>query len=159
MSNVRVEMDEVVACSVAQAFAQATDLDHFEDWMPGRGVFKSSKQTSAGPVAIGTTFTDRGRMGTFDGDVVELAPPSKVVYRERLRWFGRPVLEARIVYEFRATPAGTAVHHVAESELYGIFRLMRPMVKMIGPGERRRTLDGLKRSLEAEPEQVLETAA
>ena len=159
MSTITVEMNEVIACPVGQAFVRATDLDHYEDWMPRSGVFRSSRQTSAGPMAAGTTFIDRGRMGTFAGDVVEFAPPSRVVYRERLRWLGRPVLEARIRYEFRATPGGTAVHHVAESELRGFFRIMRPMVKMIGPGERKRTLGGLKRALEAEQDQVLKTAA
>ena len=102
MSTITVEMNEVIACPVGQAFERATDLDHYEDWMPRSGVFRSSRQTSAGPMAAGTTFIDRGRMGTFAGDVVEFAPPSRVVYRERLRWLGRPALEARIRYEFRA---------------------------------------------------------
>jgi uncharacterized protein YndB with AHSA1/START domain len=159
MNKVRVEMDEVVVCSVPRAFARATDLDHFEDWMPRNGIFRSCRQTSAGPMAAGTIFTDRGRMGSFDGDVIEFQSPSRVVYRERLRWFGRQVMEARISYEFRDAPAGTAIHHVAESELYGIFRLMRPMVKLIGPGERRRTLVGLKRSLEEGTGAVREAAA
>jgi uncharacterized protein YndB with AHSA1/START domain len=159
MSKIRVEMKEFVACSVSEAFARATDLDHFEDWMPRRGVFKSSRQTSPGPMAVGTTFTDHGRMGTSDGEVLEYAPATRVVYRERLRWFGRQALDVRISYEFRSTPGGTAIRHVAESELHGAFRLMRPMVKLIGPGERRRTLTGLKRSLEAEQEQALEAAA
>ena len=74
-------------------------------------------------MAVGTTFTDHGRMGTFAGEVVEFAPAARVVYQERLRWFGRQVLDARISYEFRATPGGTAIHHVAESELHGVFRL------------------------------------
>ena len=159
MSKIRVEMTEFVACPAWETFARATDLDHYEDWMPRRGVFKSSRQTSSGPMAVGTTFTDHGRMGTFAGEVVEFAPAVRVVYQERLRWFGRQALDGRISYEFRATPGGTDIRHVAESELHGVFRLMRPMVKLIGPGERRRTLNGLKRSLEAEQERVHEAAA
>jgi len=31
---------------------------------------------------------------------------------------------------------GTAVHHEGESDLYGIFKVMRPMVAVIGRGER-----------------------
>ena len=73
MSKIRVEMKEFVACPVWEAFARATDLDHFEEWMPRRGVFKSSRQTSPGPMAVGTPFTDHGRMGTFDGEVLEYA--------------------------------------------------------------------------------------
>ena len=143
-------MDEIVECPVEQAFERAIDLSHYTDWMPHNGVFKKSSQISDGPIGVGTAFLDKGRMGTFRGDVVELRKPSRVVFDERLRWFGVPVVDAHLQYEFQAVPQGTAVHHVAESELHGIFRLMRPVVAVIGRGERQRTVHALKRSLEAD---------
>ena len=98
-------------------------------------------------------------MGSFHGEVSEFERPSSVVYKETLRWFGTPVVVGRIEYKFSPDPRGTAVHHVAESELHGIFRLMRPMVAVIGRGERRRTVTALKRSLESEPSGATARAA
>jgi uncharacterized protein YndB with AHSA1/START domain len=148
MSSVRVEIDEIIERPVEQAFAQAVDLSHYADWMPHTGVFKKSSQISDGPIGVGTKYVDQGRMGTFRGNVVEFHRPSRVVFDERLRWFGVPVAETRLQYEFRDAPGGTAVHHVAETDLFGPFRLMKPIVAVIGRGERRRTLTALKQSLE-----------
>ena len=67
-------------------------------------------------------------MGTFRGDVVEFEAPRHVVFKERLRWFGAPVVEARVRYDLEPTPEGTVVRNVAESTLFGAFRAMKPMV-------------------------------
>ena len=150
MSRVRVEIDEVIARPIEQVFERATDLSQYADWMPHTGVFRKCSDVSEGPVRLGTTYVDQGRMGSFRGEISEFERPSRVVYKETLRWFGTPVVVGRIEYEFSPDPRGTAVHHVAESELHGIFRLMRPMVAVIGRGERQRTVTGLKRSLESD---------
>ena len=94
MGGVRVEIDEIISCPVDKAFERATDLTHYEDWMPHNGIFKKSSQLSAGPMGEGTEFLDEGRMGTFHGDVAEFRKPSRVVFDERLRWFGAPAVEA-----------------------------------------------------------------
>lgn len=150
MSGVRVEIDEVIARPIEQVFEQATDLTQYADWMPHTGVFRNCSHVSEGPVRLGTTYIDQGRMGSFRGEIREFERPSRVVYEETLRWFGRPVVVVRIEYKFSPDPRGTAVHHVAESELHGVFRLMRPMVAVIGRRERRRTVMALKRSLESD---------
>jgi uncharacterized protein YndB with AHSA1/START domain len=150
MSSVRVEREEIIARPPEQTFERATDLAHYADWMPRTGIFKSCSHISDDPVRLGTTYIDRGRMGAFQGEVVEFERPSRVVYREMLHWFGALVVVVRLSYEFSPVARGTALHHVAESELHGVFRLMLPMVALIGRGERRRTTRALKDSLESE---------
>jgi uncharacterized protein YndB with AHSA1/START domain len=150
MSGVRVEIDEVIARPIEQVFERATDLSQYADWMPHNGVFRNCSHMSEGPVRLGTTYVDQGRMGSFRGEVSEFERPSRVVYTETLRWFGALAVVVRIEYAFSPGPGGTAVHHVAESELHGIFRLMRPMVAVIGRGERQRTVTALKRSVESD---------
>jgi hypothetical protein len=54
-------------------------------------------------------------------------------FRETLRWFGSEVM----------------VHHVAEGELFGWMRLMKPMAALMAKSERARTVGSLKRSLES----------
>ena len=159
MSGTRVEIDEVIARPIDQVFERATDLEQYAEWMPHTGVFRTCSDVSEGPVRLGTTYLDKGRMGSFRGEVSEFDRPSRVVYTETLRWFGAPVVVARIEYKFSPDPGGTAVHHIAESELHGIFRLMRPMVAIIGRGERQRTVTALKRSLESDTSSVAARAA
>lgn len=150
MSMVKVERNERIEAPIGQVFDQATDLERFNEWMPKNGVFRSCELITSGPVGSGTAYVDRGLMGTFAGEVIEHERPSRVVYRERLRWLGRPVADVLITYQFRPAPGGTIVHHVVESEFHGVFSLMAPLARMIGPGERRRTLQGLKRSAESQ---------
>jgi uncharacterized protein YndB with AHSA1/START domain len=159
MSGVRVEIDGVIARPIEQVFERATDLSQYADWMPHNGVFKTCSDVSEGPVQLGTTYLDRGRMGNFRGEVSAFERPSRVAYTETLHWFGAPVVVARMEYAFSPDARGTAVHHVAESELHGIFRLMRPMVVVIGRGERQRTVTALKRSLESDTSSASARAA
>ena len=130
-----------------QVFERATDLSGMRTGC--HGVLTKCSQVSEGPVRLGTTYIDQGWMGSFRGEVSEFDRPSRVVYKETLRWFGATVVVARIEYEFSPDPRGTAVHHVGESELHGIFRLMRPMVAVIGAANDK-DCRGHERSLEAD---------
>jgi hypothetical protein len=99
-------------------------------------------------VGEGTTYYDRGRMGTFRGEIAEFRAPTRVAFRKSLRWLGVEVMEARPAYELVRTQSGTKVRHRAEGRLFGIFGLMEPVVARVARGERRRTVEGLKASLE-----------
>lgn len=57
-------------------------------------------------------------------------------------------MEARPSYELVPTQTGTEVRHIAEGQLFGIFRLMEPVVVQVARGERKRTVEALKASLE-----------
>ena len=145
---IRVELDTVMASPIDDVFGRLIDLADYARWMPKRGLFIRSVQTSTGPVGVGTTYDDRGWMGTFRGQVEEYHPPTRVVFREQLRWLGVPIMEARPAYDLAAIPTGTEVRHTAEGRLFGIFRLMAPVVAWLARGERARTLRALKESLE-----------
>jgi uncharacterized protein YndB with AHSA1/START domain len=145
---IKVEMDTVIARPIGDVFGQITNLSDYSRWMRKLGIFVRSEQTSEGPVAMGTTYYDKGRMGTFRGEVVEFQVPTKVVFRETVRWLGLPVMEARPAYELVSTDTGTEVHHTAEGQLFGPFKVMKPMVTLMARGERARTVRALKDSLE-----------
>jgi uncharacterized protein YndB with AHSA1/START domain len=140
----RVELNTHVARPVEDVFGRLTNLSDYSRWMPnGR-----CDQTSEGPVGKGTTYYDRSRMGTFRGEIVEFHAPTRVAFRESLRWLGVNVMEARPAYELVRTQTGTEVRHTAEGQLFGIFGLMEPVVARVARGERKRTLEALKGSLE-----------
>ena len=145
---VRVELDLVIARPIDDVFRRLTDLPGYSRWMPRVGVFVKSGRTSEGPVGVGATYYDKGWMGTFLGEIVEFHAPTRVAFKERLKWLGVTVMEARPEYELVSTQTGTEVHHMAEGRLFGIFNVMQPVVAWMARGERGRTVHALKDSLE-----------
>lgn len=88
-------------------------------------------------------------MGAFRGEVTDYEPPARIGFRETLRWFGSDLMEARPAYTLQADQDTTIVHHVAEGELFGIMRLIKPAAALLARSERARTVESLKRSLES----------
>jgi uncharacterized protein YndB with AHSA1/START domain len=145
---IRVELNTLIARPTEDVFARLTDFSDYSRWMPKLGIFLECGQISEGPLGEGTTYYDRGRMGTFRGEIAEFRAPTRVAFRESLKWLGVEVMEARPSYELVPTQAGTEVRHRAEGRLFGIFGLMEPVVARVARGERKRTVEALKASLE-----------
>ena len=117
--------------------------------MHRRGLFDGPPKFGR-PLEEGTAYFDATRMGTFRGEVTDFEPPSWIGFRETLRWFGSALTEARPEYFLEADQERTIVHHVAEGELFGWMRLMKPGVALLAKSERGRTLKSLRRSLESD---------
>jgi uncharacterized protein YndB with AHSA1/START domain len=149
-SSVRYESRTTIDRSVAEVFARLADLPGYTAWMHRTGLFRRCDQASDGAVSKGTAYLDATRMGTFRGEVTGFEPPSQIRFRETLRWFGSAVMEARPEYSLEADQNRTIVHHVAEGELFGWMRLMKPAAALLAKWERARTLESLRRSLESD---------
>jgi uncharacterized protein YndB with AHSA1/START domain len=134
---------------ISDVFARLADLDGYRTWMRRTGLFRRAGQTSAGPVGLGTAYFDATRMGTFRGEVTDYEPSVRIGFRETLRWFGSDLMEARPAYILEADQDRTIVHHFAEGELFGMMRLMKPVATLLAKGERTRTVESLRRSLES----------
>jgi uncharacterized protein YndB with AHSA1/START domain len=149
-STVRYESHTTIDRSIEDVFARLVDLQGYGTWMHRTGLFRRSGQTSDGPLGKGTQYFDATRMGTFRGEVTDFQPSSRIGFRETLRWFGSDAMEARPEYILEADERKTIIHHVAEGELFGWMRLMKPMAALMAKSERARTVGSLKRSLESE---------
>jgi uncharacterized protein YndB with AHSA1/START domain len=149
-STVRFESRTVIHRPVEAVFERLADVDGYGRWMHRTGLFRRAGLTSASPVREGTTYFDATRMGTFEGEVTEFSPPSRLAFRETLRWFGSGASQARPEYRLEEGEGGTVVHHVAVGELFGWMRLMKPAASLMARSERTRTVNSLKRSLESE---------
>jgi uncharacterized protein YndB with AHSA1/START domain len=145
---VRVELNTVIARPIDDVFDRLTDISAYSRWMPKLGVFIRSGQTSEGAVGAGTTYYDKGWMGTFVGEIEEFHAPTTVAFKEKLRWLGVTVMEARPEYDLVSTQTGTRVRHAAEGRLFGIFTVMTPLVAWMARAERGRTVRALRDSLE-----------
>jgi len=82
--------------------------------------------------------------------VTDYDAPTRIGFRETLRWFGSELMEARPAYTLEEHPDKTIVHHVAEGELFGMMRLMKPIAALLAKSERARTVESLRRSLESD---------
>jgi hypothetical protein len=134
---------------IGDVFARLADLDGYGTWMHRTGLFRRSGQTSEGPLGSGTAYFDATRMGTFRGRITNYESPSRIGFHETLRLFGSDRMVARPEYFLEADSDKTIVHHVAEGELFGLMRLMKPVAALLARSERSRTVKSLRRSLES----------
>jgi uncharacterized protein YndB with AHSA1/START domain len=148
-TTVRYEGVATIDRPIDEVFARLADIDDYRTWMHHTGMFRRSGQTSDGPLGLGTSYSDATRMGTFSGQITDYQPPSRIGFRETLRWFGSDLMEARPEYFLEADRDRTIVHHIAEGELFGVMRLMKPVASRLARSERTRTIESLRRSLEA----------
>lgn len=148
-TTIRYETRAVIHRPVGDVFARLADLDGYRTWMRRTGLFRRSGQTSDGPVGPGTAYFDATRLGTLRGEVTDYEPPLRIGFRETLRWFGADLMEARPGYVLEADGDRTTLTHVAEGELFGVMRWMKPVAALMAKSERNRTVESLKRSLES----------
>jgi len=148
-STVRYETRTTIDRPIGDVFARLVDLDGYSSWMSRTGLFRRAGQTSDGPLGLGTAYFDATRMGTFRGEVTDYEPSVRIGFRATLRWFGNDLMEARPAYIREADQERTIVHHVAEGDLFGVMRLMKPFAALMAKSERARTVESLRRSLES----------
>jgi uncharacterized protein YndB with AHSA1/START domain len=148
-TTVRYETRTTIDRPIGDVFARLSDIDGYRTWMHRTGLFRRSGQTADGPRGPGTAYFDATRMGTFRGLITDYQPPSRIGFRETLRWFGSDLMEARPEYLLEADRDRTIVHHIAEGELFGLMRLMKPVAALLARSERTRTVKSLRRSLES----------
>ena len=149
-SIVRFESHTVIQRPVSEVFERLADLPGYGGWMHRTGLFRRCGLTSEPPIRKSTTYVDSTRMGAFEGEVTEFVPPTRIAFRETLRWIGSPITQARPEYSLEGDGTATVVHHVAVGELYGWMRFMKPAAALLANLERTRTLNSLKRSLESD---------
>jgi len=149
-TTVRYETSTTIDRPVSDVFARLADLDGYRTWMRRTGLFRRSGQTSDGLLGLGTAYFDATRMGTFRGEVTDYEPPTRIGFRETLHVFGSELMEARPEFFLEADGDKTILHHVAEGELFGMMRLMKPAAALLARSERARTVASLKRSLESD---------
>jgi uncharacterized protein YndB with AHSA1/START domain len=145
---IRIEIKTNIKRPIEEVFDRLTDLSGYNVWMSRTGLFRSCKKTSEGPIESGTTFTDKIRQGRSIGEISEISRPKMIKFRQTVYFKGMPLMESRPGYILESDNGMTRLHHVAEGELYGIFKILEPIIRIIARRERNITVTALKRSLE-----------
>ncbi|MCK0117152.1 hypothetical protein BCE75_107241 [Isoptericola sp. CG 20/1183] len=149
MRPIEFELERLVRAPIDEVFARLVDIEGHNDWLAGTGsMLKRTRQTSAGPPRVGTTFVDVTRLGTTPGEIVELEAPTLVVFH----WWersagGRTTIEGWPSYHLRSSgDDATTVRHRGRLVPHGIWRLGAPLLRRIAVKERTITVDALQAS-------------
>jgi uncharacterized protein YndB with AHSA1/START domain len=154
MKPIEFELERTIRAPIEHVFARLVDIEGHNDWMANTGsMLKHTRQTSAGPPAVGTTFVDETSQGAMPGEIAEMEAPHTIVYHGweksksgKLKFEGWP--------SYHLQPAGdgeTMVRHRAKLVSYGVWRLGTPIWRRLAVKERTITLDALKGSFEQNP--------
>jgi uncharacterized protein YndB with AHSA1/START domain len=133
---------------VAEVFAFVTDPANFPRW--AGALVKESRQTSPGPVTVGTTFTQvntlMGRRFVSEMRVATYDPPRRYEYITTsgpIRFAGH--------YTFAAVGDGTRFTSVDESQPSGWLRYLQPLLQPFAQRQIRVNLGRLKAVIESQP--------
>ena len=144
MITTRVTVE--IARPAAEVFAFVTTPANFPRW--AGAVVTASRQTSPGPVGLGTTFTQQnrilGRRFTTEMRVVTYEPVRRFEYEATagpIRFAGH--------YTFAPVAGGTRFTSVDESTPPGGLRFLQPLLQPLAQRQIRRNLARLKAVLEA----------
>jgi uncharacterized protein YndB with AHSA1/START domain len=146
-SMIAFQVDRVINRPIEEVFDRLADINGYGDWMSRDGLFRDSQQVSDGPIEVGTEFYDRSSLGELRGEVTEFEQPRRLGFRQVLHRNDSPIFESRPSYVLEQTGEGTAVHHHAEAEFRGIYKVLEPVAYFVARRERKRVLDSLESSL------------
>ena len=153
MKPIEFELERTIAAPIDQVFARLVDIDGYNTWMASTGtMLKSTRMTSPGAPAVGSTFVDETSQGPMPGEIVEMDAPHTVVFH----WWEKS-RSGKLKFEgwpgYRLQPAGdaeTLVRHRARLVPYGVWRLGTPILRRFAIKERTTTIDALAASFERE---------
>jgi uncharacterized protein YndB with AHSA1/START domain len=130
----------------AEVFSFVSDLENDPRW----GLSAQVRQTSPGPVGLGTTFQQRdrilGRPLELSMEVVDYQPNHQLTVRASSR---RLSLAARTLEPVGA--AATRLTLTGGGHAHGLLKLAEPLLVAVGRRRLRRRLGDLKHLLEGQP--------
>ncbi len=121
---IELKHSTVINRPIEEVFAFATDIEKMSHWM---SELVEAKQTSEGPVGVGTTISAvanvLGRRAESIQKVAEYEPTSKFTIKAT----SGPVA-SEDKFTFESVAGGTKVTRVTEAEMGGFFKLAEPLV-------------------------------
>lgn len=136
---------------IDEVFAFVSNPVNFPRW--AGALVKESRQTSRGPVGVGTAFTQlnvlMGRRFLSEMRVITYEPPHRFEYETTsgpIRFTGH--------YTFEAVDDGTRFTSIDESEPSGFLRYLQPLLQPFAQRQITANLSKLKAVIESQPAPV-----
>ncbi len=146
----KLEQSVVINRPTEEVFAFVADIEKMSQWM---SELVEAKQTSEGPVGVGTTVNAvanvLGRRAENIQEVTEYEPNSKFAIKSA----SGPVA-SKDEFTFESVAGGTKVTRVTEAELGGFFKLAEPLVARMLRRQFETNFANLKDLLEAQAEAI-----
>ncbi len=144
---------QITISSPPQAiFDCIADFAHYDQWLPGSDLYKSTVELSENPVRQGTTYVDKGTSSTMHGQVTLYQPPAQIGFHQttRLKLLGviPAGLEVSITYKLKATGSDTQLERDVTVQTKGVLRLIQSVLIKRISAESERILSALKTHLE-----------
>jgi uncharacterized protein YndB with AHSA1/START domain len=140
-------IDFEIARPPSVVFDALTRLGALRGRIGTSGTYSGTVEVSDDPIQVGSTYVDRTPIGRLRGEVLELEPERRVVFRQAM---ARRDLDVRITYQLATTPTGTRLVRSGEITTRRWLAIVHPIVVWTTRAENRRTMEALKTSLEAD---------
>lgn len=141
----RAQISATIMRPVADVFAVLSNPENTPKWSSGS---LESKQTSAGPMGVGTTTRSvsrfLGRRIESENEITEFEPNKKFASKSKSGPFP---IEASMTFE--PIEGGTRVNFTIEAEPGGFFKLAEPLIVSIAKRQFQSDLDNAKDLMEA----------
>ena len=145
-----IHEETVIDAPIEEIFAAIVDFRGYDRWLVKSSVFEGITEISADPIALGTTWSERGPNGVRYGTVTEFEPPTRVIFRQPMtmtpRFLG--VIDITVRIDLTQAPMSVHVRRVVTIGIPWPLKLVQPLVVRQFRGESGRTLQALKRFAE-----------
>ena len=142
---VRAESSLVINCPIDKVFAYLADISRGTVW---QSELVEAKQTSSGPVGVGTTISEvrriLGRNLETSFTITEFVPDRRLGFKST----SGPI-PMRAYYSLEESGGGAKVTMVVEAELTGVFKMTEPLVVQTAKRQMDADIARLKEIMEA----------
>ena len=146
MSTTISTIDLAIKRSPAVVYEALTSLGQLRVRLDTSSTYRGTVEVSDDPVRVGSTYVDRTPLGELHGEVLELEPDRRVVFRQAT---ARRDLDIRITYALEPVAGGTRLVRTGVITTRGWLGAVHPLVVWATRAENRRTMAAIKTSLEA----------
>jgi uncharacterized protein YndB with AHSA1/START domain len=149
---IRFQIDRTIPRPRQEVFDRLAEIGAYGAWLPPSVIFRGARFRTPGSVPdVDVAYAEHTPLGTFAGRIVEFDPPRAIAFATPMVLLGRRVFESRPRYVLEHTGAATVVHHFAEGEFLGSWRVFEPAGRRLARYERTRVMDALVRSFTVTP--------
>jgi uncharacterized protein YndB with AHSA1/START domain len=148
----QLQLEAEIAAPVEKIFAAIVDLRGYERWLGTSNVFEGITDISSEPIALGTTWSERGPNGVRRGTVTEFEPPTRVTFHQPMtmspRFLG--IIDITVSMTLTPTPLSVHVRRVVTIGIPWPLKVAQPLVLRQFRTESGRTLLALKHFAESD---------
>ena len=146
----QIRQEAEIHAPAEKIFAAIVDLRGYERWLARSEVFEGITDISSDPIALGTTWSERGPNGVRHGTVTDLEVPTRVTFHAPMTMSPRllGVIDITVSLTLTPTPTSVRVSRVVTVGIPWALKLVQPLVVRQFRVESGRTLLALKRFAE-----------